>query len=452
MTTVTLGLFKISIKHSYLRNEIFYFQRGVPKDLHQRYACTLLKANLKTKSPSDAARKIDALNRQVEAEWEALREGRVDQPKAFKDRAERLLCSLSIKPVGDGDRFDAFLLELESQAHQSPSSTQINPVGCYRHLQVEALPIVDSTPKVLVSELPNIYLSNHQKGENSPKLVYDVRRVMNSVIECSGDIPLDSYSRKDAIAFRDAEVAKRSKTGTVRRKIRTASAVFAAAILELELNNKKNPFAAIKIIGEGLDTKKKDVLTMDDLSKVQAQTKEKDDCIRWIIAMQSDLGCRISEVVGLALQDIVLDAPIPYVDFKRDLSRGRDIKEDVSIRKVPLVGYSLWAAQRIKERAIKGQRYAFPKYCDDKEVLANSADATINRWLRSTKRGLSGSYTSHCFRHSMADRLREVQCPEDIRLLIGGWKVEGEGANYGEGYSLRVMKEWLERTVLDKPS
>jgi hypothetical protein len=48
----------------------------------------------------------------------------------------------------------------------------------------------------------------------------------------------------------------------------------------------------------------------------------------------------------------------------------------------------------------------------------------------------------------MADRLREVQCPEDIRKKIGGWKVYGLSEVYGKGYSLKVMLEWLQKVVL----
>lgn len=47
----------------------------------------------------------------------------------------------------------------------------------------------------------------------------------------------------------------------------------------------------------------------------------------------------------------------------------------------------------------------------------------------------------------MADRLREVQCPEDIRKSIGGWASADVASRYGKGYSLQVMQEWLERVA-----
>ena len=45
----------------------------------------------------------------------------------------------------------------------------------------------------------------------------------------------------------------------------------------------------------------------------------------------------------------------------------------------------------------------------------------------------------HSFRHSMRDRLREVECPVDMIDQIGGWSREGVGERYGDGYSLEKI-------------
>ena len=49
----------------------------------------------------------------------------------------------------------------------------------------------------------------------------------------------------------------------------------------------------------------------------------------------------------------------------------------------------------------------------------------------------------HSFRHSLRDRLRAVLCPSDVIDQIGGWTAAGVGQGYGEGYSLEVLKRWL---------
>lgn len=119
----------------------------------------------------------------------------------------------------------------------------------------------------------------------------------------------------------------------------------------------------------------------------------------------------------------------------------RSLKNKDRKRVVPLVGSSLWAAQRIIANVLPGVRFAFTKYTSEAGCKATSASATIAKWLR----GQGINHTAHELRHTMADRLREVQCPEDIRKSIGGWASADVASRYGKGYSLQVMQEWLER-------
>ena len=53
----------------------------------------------------------------------------------------------------------------------------------------------------------------------------------------------------------------------------------------------------------------------------------------------------------------------------------------------------------------------------------------------------------HSFRHSMRDRLREVQCPADMIDQIGGWSTAGLGQAYGEGYGLNKKSGCLRKII-----
>ena len=86
--------------------------------------------------------------------------------------------------------------------------------------------------------------------------------------------------------------------------------------------------------------------------------------------------------------------------------------------------------------------FAFPRYNRNQLTTANSASAALNKWL---KQYVPSECTMHCFRHSMRDRLRAVQCPTDITDQIGGWTTGGVGQGYGSGYPLSVIHEWLEK-------
>ena len=78
------------------------------------------------------------------------------------------------------------------------------------------------------------------------------------------------------------------------------------------------------------------------------------------------------------------------------------------------------------------QRYVKTGKCN-----ANSASASINKWLKRDFDGL----TAHCLRHTMRDRLRAVECPMNMIDQIGGWRsVATIGVGYGKGYSMEAIR------------
>jgi hypothetical protein len=74
--------------------------------------------------------------------------------------------------------------------------------------------------------------------------------------------------------------------------------------------------------------------------------------------MISNTEMRLAEVVGLHTNDIIL-GDVPYVCVKPQA--WRSLKTTSSKRKIPLVGTSLWASQRIKSMS---NSYGFPRYED----------------------------------------------------------------------------------------
>ena len=85
-------------------------------------------------------------------------------------------------------------------------------------------------------------------------------------------------------------------------------------------------------------------------------------------------------------------------------------------------------------------QFAFPRYTNTFNCNANSASASLNKWLKDQ---LKGEYVIHSFRHSLRDRLRAVECPSDIVDSIGGWITLGVGQRYGEGYRIDVLNKWM---------
>jgi integrase len=105
-----------------------------------------------------------------------------------------------------------------------------------------------------------------------------------------------------------------------------------------------------------------------------------------------------------------------YLHVILKLHPWRPLKTITSERLVPLVGASLWAAERIKNT--QPGPFVFPRYTTITRTNANHASAALNKWL---KNHVSEECVIHSFRHSLRDRLRAVQCPSDIENQIGGW-------------------------------
>ena len=139
-----------------------------------------------------------------------------------------------------------------------------------------------------------------------------------------------------------------------------------------------------------------------------------DDEKRWLLALISDTGMRLSEAVGLSKADFVMDSEVPYINLTPH--PWRRLKTKGSKRTVPLIGASLWAAKKPLHN-FPNSNFLFPRYTNQDGCNANSASAAINKWL---KPRVPENCVIHSFRHSMRDRLRAVECPSDIIDAIGG--------------------------------
>ncbi|WP_423192544.1 hypothetical protein [Cupriavidus sp. H18C2] len=162
----------------------------------------------------------------------------------------------------------------------------------------------------------------------------------------------------------------------------------------------------------------------------------KDDDIRWMLAMLIDSGARVSEIAGLALDDIHTESHPPYLEI---VDRPwRTLKTPASARKVPLIGAALWAAERIRCNSLRDQKVAFPRYVRSGK-LQHSAKGTLGSWL--SLRDFGANPTA--IRRTFVDRLRMAGCPEDVRASIVGWRLVGMEEEYGIGFNIQTLHRWM---------
>ena len=270
-------------------------------------------------------------------------------------------------------------------------------------------------------------LYHRLKGGGRTKLFFESsERSMRYLTDCLGHDDLAAIEKSDAGRFRDYLFDRGMSSSSVKRVFSSVRAVINLAIREQGLSINK-VFSGTFIPDDEAKTQRLPIPT-DALLTIQDECMQMDDEPRWLIALISDTGMRLSEACGLLTSDICLDGEIPHINLTAH--PWRRLKTGSSSRQIPLVGVSLWAAKRVIE---EGQKFAFPKYCNETKSIANSASAALNNCL---KPRVPDRCVIHSFRHSLRDRLRAVECPADIIDAIGGWTTEGVGHQYGKGHSL----------------
>jgi integrase len=371
-------------QYLWLKGETYYFNRRVPKDMQGHYKTSRIVICLKTSRKDTALRSAKSIAQRLEDYWLSLRLAKIDIPALHLVRD---------KPVFPS---------------QSSSMALMEALDLYVRL----------------------------KGVNKDKIFRrGAERNIQSAVDVLGNRPLDEYSSSDAAGYRDYLLKRGLTTSSVRRNFATIRSIINLAIQEQGLDC-RNAFSKV-FLPDLDDAKKRKPIPIDVIRTIQKECMSIDDEARWLVALISDTGMRLSEAAGLHVDDIQLDCEIPHIDLKPH--PWRSLKTKGSQRQIPLVGASLWAAKRVKQTSTTSP-YAFPKYTSAKGTNANSASAAINKWL---KPRVPEGCVVHSFRHSLRDRLRAVQCPSDMIDQIGGWATAGIGNSYGEGYGLAQSAEHM---------
>ena len=381
-----------SNSYTFQKDGIWYFSRRVPADLRRHYRTGRIAYSLRTKSVRDARVRAMSDAAKLDKHWHILRISSDDLP------GKHLLTDAVQEPVAE------------------PAADE--------HSLKDAVAVY-------------LRLKGHDRP---PTFEAAVRRSCGYLIDCCGMKALKDYLRSDATKFRDYLFAKGLNGASVSRIFGTVRAVINLALSEFGLAI-VNTFSNV-YFDHSAGVKKRLPVKPEDIKKVQAECYKADDEMRWLVALVADTGIRLAEGAGLSRSDFITNDGILCIHIRPH--PWRSLKTASSERVIPLVGSAKWAAERILEQP-NSSPFAFPKYNYGQRTNANSASAALNKWLKGK---IGVGYTMHSFRHSMRDRLRAVECPSDIIDQIGGWLTQGVGASYGEGYSTKILGQYLTQTNL----
>jgi integrase len=369
------------------RDGIFYYNRRIPDDVSAQYTSKRVVFSLKTRSRSAAVRSAASVTGQLEKQW------------------------------------------LHFRTEQWPI-----PVLTNKTSHSTGTSLCGAT----LSDALDVYV-RLKGGEKGTKFIHHATRSANYTIEAIGNLDLTSYDGKSKGVLRDSLLERGLASSSAKRIFASVRAMVNFIICEHGLKV-ANPFLNV-FFPELNDTIKRKPFSTKDIRLLHDKCRSTDDDVRHLAALISDTGMRLSEATGLKVSDIKVDGPTPYVHIRPNPIRRLKTKQ--SERQVPLVGASLWAAKRVLANSIGD--YAFPRYIKNGTCLANSASATLNKWIRSN---ISNDLVVHSMRHGFCDRLREVGCPPEVKDSLGGWSRNSIGESYGDGYSLKAKHKWLSKIIL----
>ncbi|OWV60564.1 hypothetical protein CDZ97_18810, partial [Mameliella alba] len=362
------GAFVLEAKYIELRRGTYYFRRRIPQDVRRHYPGRkdVEFFSLKTKDPQIAAKKAHQKALEQDALWEAWRTGQDVQPKDVRRAALAILDAFEIRPNQYKD-FQAEDIEpdrfLDELRHQSGGvDGQIHKDQLPPEYREAAELFYGKAPVPYFSEAVDLYVKMKAPNE-SPKNKKDRQRVVDELFSVAGDLPVDQYSRKHANDLVARLMASGIKTTSVKRKINFIAPVMSNALREHEIN-KVNVFSGLNITGLGEDKQERKPFTTLELDRLATFYHRKDDDLRWCIAMLQDTGARLSEILGLQVNDICILADIPHINIQPN--ELRPLKNKQSQRTVPLVGVAMWGAQRLIDTTKVG--WAFPRYVANGEL------------------------------------------------------------------------------------
>jgi hypothetical protein len=438
----------------------WYYKRRIPLDVQSHYPDNKDKKivkSLRTENKQDAIRKASQLTRKFEAEWDVIRGKAPALTGTMLDKAKNILERNGLPQSKRSQRneidFDLFIDSLDESlprevqdalflAHMN-NDVEATDELLALYLEPEQLAAVAISGGTLVLKASTI-LEEHLKNQgwlSDKKKSGPYRLAFADLIEVLGDRRPSEYRVFEVQQLITYMVEGRGlKTMSVKRRMGCIRAAFTGVTKLYELNEDKlHNFTGYAIPNLGDDAEDRSDFTPQQLADLRIAITAGVDEIWGMIAVMMETGFRVSEACSLSMADVHgLDTEHPFLTLHK--TPFRRLKTKSSIRFIPLTGLALEYV-----RSVTGD-WLFPRYIDeeDKRVKNDSGSAAAKNRIQSVL-GLDAP-TSHSFRHTMATRLRDAECPEDMRNEMLGWSSKVSD-RYGSPSDISIKTRYLKKTL-----
>lgn len=281
-----------------------------------------------------------------------------------------------------------------------------------------------------------------------------VREFKDAMLKCPAINRLSKQYRDKKLpaliklAEKDANLPRLSER-TINEKCLAAL----AAVLNWGVKNgylEHNPATGIKVDVGKVKEKKRLPYSVDDLNLIfrfplftegARPRGGAGEAAKWLPILALFTGARLQELGRLQVEDVRTDRGITYLDLT---SAGT--KTTSSKRRVPVHNelVRLGFLDYVEERSIAKGGPLFPALKSERSSPTEGWTSWWGRYCRSN--GITDPRkVFHSFRHTVKDGLRDSGVPFDIRSILQGHTVPGVGEGYGQGFSLHVLAEAMDK-------
>lgn len=259
-----------------------------------------------------------------------------------------------------------------------------------------------------------------------------------------GKLSLVDLKREHARRLRDF-LLKETKAdgkplaaGSLQRERNMLVAMVNLAIVEFDLEGKAaNPFKTMDLTRKDAPVEtegsKREPLPEEVIKAMRVRVRDhvNEPALVLIWQLIQGTGCRVGEVVGLRVEDVVVDHRYPHLRIL--WHERRRVKTKVSIRDVPLVGDAVEAAKEAL-RLAEGELMLFPQY--DHAGGPEAASQALMKHLRVITK--DRRHVLHSLRHNVKDWCMLAKVPERDEHRILGHSQGGVGDSVYGGREARL--------------
>jgi len=414
------------MKYIYKHGNQYWYQRVIPKNLISLLGKKTIKISLKTNKISIALKRSKLQSIEHKKLFHNLNKNKF-KVKIF-NKVD--ISKYSIKFIDDFDDLVSNILLNKKEIinilnEKKDDGTEIK--------SLENIIFSDTNNTNIISKLIDIYL-NIKKIRNGTQKYSSAISSINYLIKICGNKSIEDFSSKDAIKFKDYFVNNnRISTG---KRYQSNLVNFFKTIIEYLNLDKNNPFVDIIWPYYNKNVVNK-IFNDDEIIKIKKYINDDpNNPIGILFGIMLDTGCSTSEVIGINLNEINLNQFNPYL-----IIRSNDVRKIENIYKrriIPLVGNSKKSVENLLKRSESD--YPFDSFFNDSFKL-RGLDNKLNSKLKS----LSEKKTVQCFKYTLIERLKLINCPEEvISELIG---VRKPNIYYQSDISIEMKLSWLNQIV-----